>query len=98
MEAEIILINGNDIRTINVIVKTKSNFYSETNQQFGISKNELIEKKGKTDFESSRGVIHDNHLTNMSQALYIFDYENKLLNNCVMINTSQSSNFGIVLK
>ena len=34
----------------------------------------------------------------MSQALNIFDYENKLLNNCVMINTSQSSNFGIVLK
>ena len=47
MEAEIILINGNNIRTINVIVKSKSNFYPETNQQFGISKNELIEKKEK---------------------------------------------------
>lgn len=97
-ETMITLTNGKVSKSLKVAVKAKDDrFYTEPNIQFGISRNDLINKLGTPDFATENGIAYDNHSTNVPQVGYIFDSNNKLQASYVLVSTSQSSRLGAFL-
>lgn len=87
-KTNIILNNGNDTKVLKVIIEPKSNSYSEPNLEFGISKNNLIEKLGIPDYKTDSEIGYYNYFPNTSRMAYFFDTNERLSNSAIWTKIS----------
>lgn len=90
-ETTITLSNGNDSKSIKVIVEPRHNLYPSPCTDWGATKRDVIAMHGTPDYETDKGIGYENYSTSAPIAMFVFDDSGRLASSATMVKTSYSS-------
>lgn len=93
-ETFVTLSNGVETRKLKVTVEPQSNLYPEPYLDFGISKNDFIDKYGAPDTNAGDVITYRDYSTAASFVMYVFDNDSTLKSVAVSVKGTYSPELG----